>query len=192
MAWKIIFFLNNKGDNLFFMNKVQNAIYSFLVLFSVTILFGCGSVQSQINLDEKFTSSPEMKIELGKVSNVCSVSFDINIEEMLTSAFTSELEKKAMLWIGEPGLKLTLETKIIEYQEGEAFKRGLWFMSGGGSWVFTIQSELREGDKIVGTVEARRYLYAGGESKGAWEIIFASIAKDIVADFEAQIKKKKN
>jgi hypothetical protein len=163
-----------------------------LVIFLVTILIACGSVKHQVILDEKFTTSPEMRIEVGKVSNVCGGSFDINIEEMLTSAFTTELKKKAMLWSGESGPKFTLETKIIEYQEGEALKRGLWFLPGWGSWVFTTQSDLREEDKIVGSVEARRYLYAGGESKGAWETVLASIAKDVVADFEAQIKKKNN
>jgi hypothetical protein len=172
------------------MSKVQNLIYSFLVLFSVTILVACENVKHQVNLDGKFKTSPEMKIEVGKVSNACGESFDINIEEMLTSAFTIELEKKGMLWRGEPGSKLTLETKIIEYPKGDAFNRWLWFMPGWGATVLTIQTDLKEADKIIGTVEARRYVYAGGESIATWETIFASIAKDVVADFEAQIKKK--
>ena len=41
-----------------------------------------------------------MKIEVGKVSNACGESFDINIEEMLTSAFTIELEKKRYAMAG--------------------------------------------------------------------------------------------
>ena len=174
------------------MFRAKNLPCYFLVLFSVTILVACANVKHQIKLDEKFRTSPEMKIEVGKVSNACSESFDINIEEMLTSAFILELEKKAMLWRGEPGSKLTLETKIIEYPKDDALNRWLWFMPGWGAAVLTIQSDLREADKIIGTVEARRYLYAGGESIATWETIFASIAKDVVADFEAQIKKKNN
>ena len=171
------------------MSRVQGVGYFFLMLISVTILAACGSVQHQVSLDEKFAVSPEMKIEVGKVSNECGESFDIDIEEMLTSAFATELEEKAMLWSGEPSSKLTLETKIIEYKKGDAFKR--WLMPGWGATVLTIQCDLREGDKIVGTVEARRSVSSGGGyTIGAWKNIFASIAKDVVEDLEAQIKKE--
>ena len=191
--------VSNLGNNLFqitkrgiFMNSVRNVIFSFLVLFSVIILVACESVKHQVNLDEKFSASPGIKIEVGKVSNACGESFDINIEEMLTSAFTAELEKKAMLWRGESGSKLTLEIRIADYPKGDAFKKWLWFMPGWGATVLTIQSDLKEADKIVSTVEARRYAYAGGESITTWKTVLASIAKDVVADFEAQIKKKNN
>jgi len=51
---------------------------------------------------------------------------------------------------------------------------------------------LKEGDRIVGTREARRTISAGGgDTIGAWKTIFGRIANDMVKDLKKEMPRKK-
>jgi hypothetical protein len=143
-----------------------------------------------MKLSPGYSMRPDAKIEVGSVVNQTGNSFDIEIEKMLADALTERLQKEDLLAMDGSSPKLVIQSKIIEYEKGDAFKR--WLLPGWGSTVLTIQSDLMEGDKIVGTVEARRTVSFGGAySIGAWETIFGSIADDIVKDLKKRDAKGK-
>lgn len=157
-----------------------------LSILTIMVLTGCGAVQHKVTFQEKYSPQAQTKIEVGQVTNETKETFDVNVEQMLTDALAEELRKEAMLWDGGSNTKLVLNSKIVEYAKGDAFKR--WLLPGWGSTVLTIQCDLKEGDKVVGSVEARRTVsIGGGYTIGAWKTIFASVAKDVVKDLRSQI-----
>ena len=108
---------------------------------------------------------------------------------MFTDALTQQLQGDNLLWAGgQPAGHLTIATKIVEYEPGNAFKR--WLLPGYGSTVIALHSELKDSasGKLVGPVDARRTVSFGGAFMiGAWRTIFASVAKDVVEELRAQI-----
>lgn len=114
--------------------------------------------------------------------------FDIEAEKMLGNALVNALIKEELLWTGGEGNKLVLTGKIIEYEKGNAFKR--WLLPGWGSTILSVQCDLKESERLVGSAEARRSVSIGGAyTIGAWRTIFSSIAKDVVKDLRKQIRK---
>ena len=152
------------------------------------VITGCGEVRHKVSFYENYSPQTLTKIEVGRVTNETNETFDVNVEQLLTDAFANELRKEAILWDGDSSTKLVLNSKIIEYEKGNAFKR--WLLFGWGATILTIECDLIEGDKVVGSVEARRTVSSGGGyTINAWETIFASVAKDVVKDLRSQIPK---
>ena len=172
------------------MKHSRQLLRSFpILLFILTImtLIGCGAVQHKVTFQD-YSPQSQTKIEVGQVTNETKETFDVNVEQMLTDAFAEELRKETMLWDGGSDTKLVLSSKIVEYAKGDAFKR--WLLPGWGSTVLTIQCDLKDGNKVVGSAEARRTVsIGGGYTIGAWKTIFASVAKDVVEDLRSQISK---
>jgi hypothetical protein len=151
-------------------------------------LTGCGAVQHKVTFKDSYSLRSQTKIDIGQVKNECGETFDVNVEQMLKDALANQLSKEAMLWDGSSGTKLVLNSKIIEYAKGNAFKR--WLLPGWGTTVLTIQCDLEDGEQVVGSAEARRTIsFGGGYTIGAWQTIFNSVAKDVVKDLNSQIPK---
>jgi hypothetical protein len=95
-----------------------------------------------------------------------------------------------LLWTpGSTGDHLIINTKIVEYDEGDAFKR--WLLPGWGSTVLSLHCELKDSQSgsIVGNADARRTVSFGGAyTIGAWKTIFASVAKDVVNALRTQMQ----
>jgi hypothetical protein len=112
----------------------------------------------------------------------------VNIEKLLTDALTEKLTRQELLWSGGQARRVVLVSKIIEYEPGDAFKR--WLMPGWGATVVGVECEVRDGDRLVGTVRARRTVSAGGGyTIGAWRTIFSSVADDIVGELRGKFPK---
>lgn len=159
-----------------------------LSVLTIMVLTGCGTVQHKVSFKDNYSPQSQTKIEVGTVTNETGETFDVNIEQMLTDALAEELRKEVMLWDGGNNTKLVLSSKIVEYAKGDAFKR--WLLPGWGSTVLTIQCDLKNANKVVGSVEARRTVsIGGGYTIGAWKTIFASLAKDVVKDLRSHIPK---
>lgn len=168
----------------------KTVILSVMITGVVCFMTGCGTVKHTMSLSSGYAMRPDAKIEVGPVVNQTSEKFDIDIEKMLADALTERLQKEILLATGGDSPKLVILSKIVEYNKGNAFKR--WLLPGWGSTVLTIQCDLKEGDNIVGTAEARRTVsIGGGYSIGAWKTIFGSIAGDIVKDLKKQLPGKK-
>ena len=173
------------------MIRSKQLLMYFPILSSVLMIMvitGCGTVQHKVTFQDNYLPQSQTKIEVGTVTNETGETFDVNIEQMLTDALAEELRKEVMLWDGGNNTKLVLSSKIVEYAKGDAFKR--WLLPGWGSTVLTIQCDLKNANKVVGSVEARRTIsIGGGYTIGAWKTIFDSLAKDVVKDLRSQIPK---
>jgi hypothetical protein len=154
----------------------------------LVVVSGCGSVRHQITLRDNYLPPTAVRIEVGQATNATGQTFDVNVEQMLTDALTERLRNEDLLWVGPGGQRLVLVSKIVEYEKGDAFKR--WLLPGWGATVLSIRSDLRDGNQLVGSAEARRTVsFGGGYTIGAWRTIFADLAGDVVSDLRAKIPK---
>lgn len=159
-----------------------------LSAFAVLVLSACGTVEHKLNLLNNFTPEVATGVEVGKVTNETGKTFDseVNVEEMLRRALTDKLMAEKLLWGAATPKKLVLDSKILDYDEGNAFKR--WLLPGWGATVLTIQSDLRQDGQLVGTVDAKRTVSAGGGyTIGAWKTVFDQLAGDVVEDLRSKI-----
>ncbi|PWB81342.1 MAG: hypothetical protein C3F08_02115 [Candidatus Methylomirabilota bacterium] len=161
----------------------------FLMLTAVlALLSACGSVQHSVKLDESFTPDSGTPIQVGQVANQTGHTFDVNVEQLLTDALTEKLRDKQLLWPGGDGRRLMLTSTIVEYEEGNAFKR--WMLPGWGSTVLTVRGDLKDGERLVGSVDARRTVSFGGAfTIGAWKSIVGNVAEDIVGELHAKLQR---
>jgi hypothetical protein len=151
-------------------------------------LYGCGAVAHKVTLQNNYTPQTGTRIEVGTVTNETGQTFEVNLEQLLTEALTEKLKTEGMLWAGGDGNKIVIISKILEYDEGNAFKR--WLLPGWGATVLSVQCDLTEANRLVGSVDARRTVSAGGGyTIGAWRTIFANLAEDIVEDLRSHIPK---
>src|SRR5439155_3276414 len=131
-----------------------------------------------------FTPKPDTRIEVGPVTNETGKTFTLDLPKMLTDALSKTLEDERLLWTGNPANdRVIMTSQIVEYEEGDAFKR--WLLPGWGTTVLSIHCELKDSatNRMIGAVDARRTVSIGGAySIGAWKTIFASVAKDVVKE----------
>lgn len=145
-----------KGKKLFVWKSYRFLSVGILMMAVV----GCGTVQHKLSFHEGYKPEQDTKIEVGSVVNETGQTFDIDIEAMLKESITEALKNEKLICTGSEGHKLVLSSKIINYKKGDAFKR--WLMPGWGGTELSIQCDLKDGDKIVGSAEARRTVVAGG------------------------------
>lgn len=158
-----------------------------LLGISMIAAVGCGTVEHKLSFQNNYTPTQGTKVEVGKVVNETGQTFDIDIEKMFADAITEALQDEKLIYTDSEGHKLVLTSNIIEYTKGDAFKR--WLMPGWGSTKLSIRCDLKDGDKVVGSADAKRTVDAGGGyTVGAWKTIFASISKDVVKDLKKQIR----
>ena len=166
--------------------KVSLAAIVILFVFAAS---GCGSVHHTLDFQNNYGPKADTKIEVGPVANETGEKFDIDIEKMFATALAEKLRYKGLIWEGKEGSKLTTNCKILEYKKGDAFKR--WLMPGWGSTVLTVQCDLADNNNVVGVINARRTVDAGGGyTIGAWEKIFGQLAMDIAEDVQSKINNK--
>jgi hypothetical protein len=163
---------------------------SVLSCIALFLLSACGTVEHKVNLLNNFTPDSATGIEVGKVVNETGKTFDpeVNVEDMLRRALTGKLSAEGLSWSNATPKKLVLDSKILDYDQGDAFKR--WLLPGWGSTVLTIQSDLRQEGQVVGTVDAKRTVSVGGAyTIGAWKTVFDNLAGDVVEDLRSKIPK---
>jgi len=157
----------------------------FLSIVMVMALAGC-TIKHAADIKEGVTIQPNTKIEVGKVTNRTGESFDIDIEKMFAEAMTEVLQKKELLW-SEGNPKLIIDTNIVEYQKGNAFKR--WLMPGWGKTILAIRADLKRENTVIGSAEAKRTVtWGGGFTIGAWKTIFRNLSEDVVEDLQDHLK----
>lgn len=158
-------------------------------LFFLAVAIGCGTVQHKVDFKNKYDPPAGTKIELGRVMNKTGEEFDIDIKKMLSDSLVKTLKERELLWTGSDSSKLLLESNIIEYKKGDAFKR--WLLPGWGSTVLIVRCDLvGEDNTVVGSVEAKRTVSFGGAyTIGAWKTVFNNLANDVVEDLSKQCGK---
>lgn len=158
------------------------------LLFLVLVATGCGSVAHKAKFQSEFP--PDSKLKVGQMNNETGQSFDVEITTMMSEAFTAEFKKQGYLFDGQAGPLVTIDSQIVKYEKGNAFKR--WLLPGYGSTVLTIQCEVKDANgNLLGTVDAHRKVSAGGlYTVGAWKSIFNDVAKDVAKELKAKGLKK--
>ena len=177
------------------MRRGRSRVSGRLVVVALVsvMLSGCGAVSHEAKLLDGYVPQPGTLIEVGQVANatgrVPKVDDEVvNVERMLGDALTEKLRDKFPAGAGA-GRTLILNSQIIEYEPGDAFKR--WLLPGWGSTVLAVECELREGDLLVATLRARRTVSIGGAyTIGAWRTVFASLAHDVVSELRAKFPKQ--
>ena len=165
------------------LRKLTQPISSLILL---VVLSGCGAVAHKINLLPDYSPVSGTTFEVGKVTNDTGQAFEVNIEQLLTDALTNKLRSNNMLWTDGQPHKVVLACKIVEYDEGNAFKR--WLLPGWGATVLSIQCDMKKGEQLVGSNDARRTVSAGGGyTIGAWRTIFENLAEDVVEDLRSKL-----
>lgn len=163
----------------------------FLMGVLAIVAGGCGVVHHTVDFHKDYTPNAETKIEVAKSTNATGEKFDIDIEGMMTNALVDAFRGEELLWTGNEKVKLTTTCKVLEYKKGDAFKRWLW--PGWGATVLEIHCDLTDSNNMVGTVDARRSVTAGGGyTIGAWEKIFTHVAEDVAADLRDRINGQPN
>jgi hypothetical protein len=163
--------MNNKA--------LRNWLFFGVLAVLAFTTYGCGSVQHKVSFQENYAIQPDTRLEVGKVTNETGQTFDVDVVQMLTDGLSGALGEKKLLWTGGEAHKLVIDSKIVEYEKGDAFKR--WLLPGWGATVLSVQAVLKDGDQSVGTAEARRTVSAGGGyTIGAWRTVFNSLANDVV------------
>jgi tetratricopeptide (TPR) repeat protein len=161
---------------------MKKFLFIFYGLVFMTVATGCGTVNHKVDFKDNYLPPSGTKIELGRVVNKTGEEFDIDIRGMLSYSLEKTLKEKELLWSSYEAPRLLLESNIIEYKKGDAFKR--WLLPGWGATILIVRCDLVDDDNnIVGSVKATRTVSAGGAyTIGAWKTIFDNLANDVVED----------
>jgi len=169
-------------------SKFTRSIRLIASIGVILAMYGCGTVDHKVILKDNYTPQTGTSIEVGKVTNATGQTFEVNVEHLLTQALIQKLQKEGMFPTDGSANKIVITSDIVEYDEGNAFKR--WLLPGWGATVLSVHCDLKEGSQLIGAVEARRTVSAGGGyTIGAWSKIFDSLAGDIVEDLPGKFPK---
>lgn len=153
------------------------------VIVFLTIVTGCGSSIHGVTFASGYKPAKEVKISVGRIENLTGRSFDIDIVSMLSHALSNQLQAEGLLSGINSNATLFINTGILEYEEGNAFKRWLW--PSYGSTILDVSGTLFDDGREVGKIKARRAITQGGAfTIGAWEKVFSEVSEDIVADLK--------
>lgn len=170
--------------------RTNSFCFRFILIFTCLLaLTACaGTAQHKVDFKSGYTPKEGTKIEVGKVLNNTGSQFQIDIEQVLRESLATRLKKDGLLYEGGGNAPMIMDTKIVDYAEGDAVKR--WLMPGSGATILSIQSDLRDGSDLIGSVDARRTVSSGGlYSAGAWKSIFGDLADDVVTELVGKMRK---
>lgn len=169
-------------------NDRRIMVIVLFISFLALIFGGCANVQHQARFNKEYIPKENVSIKVAEVVNDTGFDFDIDIEDMLADALEDQLLEEDLLWLGGEEPFLLMESRIIGYKKGSAFKR--WMMPGWGATELSIRCELNDNENnVVGKAVATREVFAGGGyTIGAWKTVFKDVANDVAEDLRAQIE----
>lgn len=168
---------------------------SFLkIVFSVAVVVlftACSGVgKHSFTLNDQYINVAKPKVNIGLVTKSRSVESTVEVEQILKDAVSEELTTEGFLQTHDNHESLTLNLKVVQYSEGNAFKR--WLSPTWGETSLMVRAELNDGEKIVGTATCSRSVTVGGFlTMGAWKFIFSDLAKDLVSDLKSEFKEQR-
>ncbi len=168
---------------------MKRLIFSVILIFMIITISGCASHQHAVNLQKSFVPKEDTKVKVAEISNKTGFNYEINIEQLLKSAFVKQLKTNNLLADENSKNIIILNVDIMKYSEGSAFKR--WLMPGWGKTELTITAKLYSNNQEIGTLKATREIIAGGGyTIGAWEYVFNDLAEDVIEDFKKEFQKQ--
>ena len=140
---------------------------------------------------KNFTPDTAATIAVGEISDAAprgnrGDQEDFDTEAELRVQLESKLSERGMLAEGGAGGPYVLNARIIDYEPGSAGKR--WLVPGYGATELSVECTVHQGDRVIGTVYARRTVEAGGlYTVGAWRSVFETVADEIVSELQAKL-----
>ena len=168
-------------------NRIRHLLAVFFIGFTLISLGACANVQHQATFNKNYLPKEDVRIKVAKVMNDTGYTFDVDIEQLLTNTLEEQLMHENLLNLGKTEPNLFMESRIVGYKKGSAFKR--WMMPGWGATELSIRCDLKDANNnLVGTAMSNREIVAGGlYTVGAWETIFDDVANDVAGDLKHQI-----
>lgn len=151
---------------------------------------GCTAHHVKIDIDKSYQVKKNTKVKVNDVINKTGKKYDLEIEDMLKVAFEKQLKENNLLVNGDNSPTIVLNTNIIKYEEGNAFKRWLW--PSWGATELTIEAKLYSSGKEIGNLTATKKITGGGlYSIGQWSVVFNTVAEEVIEDFRKKLNEDK-
>jgi hypothetical protein len=120
-------------------------------------------------------------IRVVDVANKTRELYDVDAIGLLWTAMDESLRDRGLLWQGDkpiPVLKLTAE--ILKYEKGTMLLRP--FFTTWGKAHLVARCEVRDGDRVVATAEAKHTISLGKEwiKKDTYKQVFKVVANDLI------------
>ena len=170
---------------------VSNWFRTALPLVLVFVMSGCGETVHLATFDRDFTPNAAAMIRVGEISDAAPRGNrgdreDFDTEAELRIQLESILSERGMLAAdGAEGEPYVLNARITAYDPGSLAKRMIVW--GWGATELSVQCTVQEGDRVIGTIFARRTVEIGGiYTIGAWKSVFETVADDIANELEAK------
>ena len=172
----------------------MHARLTMIVVAATTFCGGCGAAEHYVRFNEGYKPSPDTRVLVGAIiddapdKTVRKEVPNLDVVAELRTRLELELQSAGLATsANSSGRQISIESRIVDYQPGNAFAR--WLMPGAGTTVLIVECKLREGAREVGTARAMRTISIGGAySIGQWKIIFKSVATDIACDLKEQLQ----
>jgi len=158
------------------------------------IITGCSGVgRHNFTVKDSYVLQTKPSIIIGIVKKSKTVAPNAHVEQKLKDAVNTELKIQGLLSNDKDSANLTLELKILQYSEGNAFER--WATTGGyGETSLAVTAKLKEGEKVVGRAMATRTVSSavGLATVDASDYIFNDLAKDLISDLKNALLEAKD
>ncbi|MDY3204024.1 MAG: DUF4410 domain-containing protein [Arcobacter sp.] len=165
---------------------MKKIVFPSMILF-IILFTGC-STKGSLVLKEGYKFENNPKINVDKITNDTSKVYEHNIEEFMKEALFEELKNNELLVSGNEA-KIDLQVSILDYQEGNAFKR--WLLPGWGATVLKVEATLKENNDVIATSKIDSNIAAGGGyTIGAWKYVYTGVAKKLISDIKEEYAKK--
>lgn len=159
------------------------------IILAVTLLVACGSgcgtkrpeLPPESTGVETTAARQDICIRVVDVSNKTRDLYDVDAIGLLWTGLDESLRDRGLLWQGDrpiPVLKLYAE--IIKYEKGNFLLRP--FFSTWGKAHLVARCELKDGDRVIATAEAKHTISMGTEwiKKETYKKVFKIVASDLI------------
>ncbi len=168
-----------------------------LCVLLLVLLAGCGTRRHEMVFEAGHTALPsDATYSVGTVLDQSGFVFPedenrTDIAQSMEFSLVAALREEGMY--KEEGASYSIDVRILEYEPGNAF--GRWLLPGVGSTVLQATSRVGDSEDVVGNIETRNTIDAGGASTiNAWRTIFKDGAAEIVKELKESmgllVKKK--
>jgi hypothetical protein len=159
-----------------------------LMVLTLTAVSGCGKSSQSTTVDNPAVPHSSIRIKVMDVSNDSKALPDVDMIGLLWDSLKEQLAKDGMLWTKDwVGTPLLMEARIIGYQRGDDIQR--WVAPGFGSTKLAVRCEVKDGDRLVATVETKRSIgFGDGIQFRAWRKIYSQVAEDVVRELRTKLR----